>query len=46
MEPISLRGLLRHADHKFDDNSDDRCTPNNAHNCPSRVVFCLVVHCA
>jgi hypothetical protein len=38
MEPVSRRGLLRHADHK----SDGRLAPNNAHNCPSRVVFCLV----
>jgi hypothetical protein len=39
-------GLLRHADHKSDDNPDDSRTPNNARNCPSRVVFCLVTRFA
>ncbi len=46
MEPIARRGLCRYAAHKFDDNPDGRRTPANAHNCPSRVVFCLVTHCA
>ena len=37
---------LNLADHNSDDNPDDRRTPNNAHNCPSRAVFCLVTRCA
>ena len=41
-----VEALLCHADHESDDNPDDRRTPNNAHNCPSRAVFCLVTRCA
>jgi hypothetical protein len=35
MEPISRPGLVRHADHKSDDNADDSRAPNYAHNGPS-----------
>jgi hypothetical protein len=34
------------ADYKSDDNHDDSRTPNNAHTCPSWVVFCLVTRFA
>ena len=37
---------LDSADYKSDDNHDDSRKPNNAHNCPSRVVFCLVTRFA
>jgi hypothetical protein len=34
------------ADYKSHDNHDDSRTPDNARNCPSRVVFCLVTRFA
>ena len=37
---------LDSADYKSDDNRDDSRTPDNAHNCPPRVVFCLVTRFA
>ena len=36
----------RIADDDSDDNADDSCTPDNAHDCPKTVLSCLVTHSA
>ena len=42
IDGTSLYHEARAAGVIYQDNHDDSRTPNNAHNCPSRVVFCLV----
>jgi hypothetical protein len=37
-----MRGRPAVADDDSDDNPDDSCTPNNAHDCTKMVVSCLI----